>query len=470
MRIIDAKCNISLPLGRLGENEYTCIRFDVTKWLSEMPTAVIALYNQRPQDADAYPVDGISVRDGIVTWTVTSAELTQVGKGRCELVAIENEVVAKSAFYDTVIFDALGGDGDAPEPWVSWQQTFAQMKADAEAAAQSAEGAVEHYPRITDGIWQVWDVQTGAFVSTGVHAQGEKGDKGDKGDGYSLSFGEYTIIFHCDANGNIKAGDVYYPFAAYKGDTEIKCAAVKSGGTDIPRSSTMIISSVIGMSSIEIEWPDLAYDELRRESGSITFAFTYDGITARRSVRWVKVYDGSKGDKGDTGIQGIRGDKGDDALCVYLENPTVNIPCDADGNTKPSNQIVPVCYTAFRGSERIAASSEFAGYTYMNPKQLSPNEIYGFEINPATATQHGTIGFRFTEGVNPFGTLQSEMLTQYIDITVEGSEMALPLQFVRVRDGEKGDTGENYILTEHDKEEIAEIVLDNFPVAEEASF
>lgn len=345
MRIIDAKCNISLPLGRLGENEYTSIRFDVTKWLTEMPTAVIALYNQRPQDAEAYPVDGISVRDGIVTWTVTSAELTQVGNGRCELVAIENEVVAKSAFYDTVIFDALGGDGDAPEPWVSWQQTFAQMKADAEAAAQSAEEAVEHYPRITDGVWQVWDVQTGAWVSTGVHAQGEQGPKGDKGD---------------------------------------------------------------------------------------------------------------------------------DALCVYLENPTVNIPCDADGNTKPSNQIVPVCYTAFRGGERISASSEFAGYTYMNPKQMSPNEIYGFEINPATATQHGTIGFRFTEGVSPFWTVhQSDMLTLYIGITVEGIEMSLPLQFVRVRDGEqgeKGDTGENYILTEHDKEEIAEIVLDNFPVAEEASF
>ena len=331
MRIIDAKCNISLPLGRLGENEYTCIRFDVSKWLTEMPTAVIALYNQRPQDAEAYPVDGISVRDGIVTWTVTSAELTQVGNGRCELVAIENEVVAKSAFYDTVIFDALGGNGEAPEPWVSWQQTFAQMKADAEAAAQSAEEAVEHYPRITEGIWQVWDAQTGAWVSTGVHAQG---------------------------------------------------------------------------------------------------------------------------------------DKGDDALCVYLENPTVNIPCDADGLTKPSNQVAPVCYTAFRGSARIAASSEFAGYTYANPKQMSPNEIYGFEINPATATQHGTIGFRFTEGVSPFGTLQSDMLTQNIGITVEGSEMSLPLQFVCVRDGEQGDTGaqgpkgDTYELTESDRQEIGHMYDD----------
>jgi len=315
MRIFDAKCNISIPLGRLGENEYTSVRFDVSKWLSEMPTAVIALYNQRPQDAEAYPVDGISVRDGIVTWTVTSAELTQVGKGRCELVAIENEVVAKSAIYDTVIFDALGGNGEAPEPWVSWQQTFAQMKADAEAAAQSAEEAVEHYPRITEGIWQVWDVQTGAWVSTGVHAQGEKGDKG------------------------------------------------------------------------------------------------YD------------------------------------ALCVYLENPTVAIPCDADGLTKPLNQIVAVGYAAFHGGKRIAASSEFAGYTYMNPKQVLPYEIYGFEISPATATSSGVIGFRITEGVNPFGVVEAEIANPSIGITVEGSTMGLPLQFVRVRDGEDAEIPTDRIAT-----------------------
>lgn len=173
MRIIDAKCNIVLPLGRLGENEYTEIRFDVSGWLAELPAATIGLYNQRPQDADAYPVDGITVEDGIVTWTITSAELAQVGKGRCELVAIENSVVAKSAIYNTIIFDALDGSGEAPDPWDSWQETFVQLKAEAVAAAQDAETAAEHYPRIVNGIWQVWDVQTGAWVSTGVEARGE---------------------------------------------------------------------------------------------------------------------------------------------------------------------------------------------------------------------------------------------------------------------------------------------------------
>ena len=173
MKTVTATPSLVLPLGRMGENEYTKIKFDVSGWLAELPAATIGLYNQRPQDADAYPVDGITVENGIVTWTITSAELAQVGKGRCELVAIENNVVAKSAIFNTVIFDALDGSGDTPDPWDSWQQTFVQLKAEAVQAAQDAEEAVEHYPRIVNGIWQVWDVQTGAWVSTGVEARGE---------------------------------------------------------------------------------------------------------------------------------------------------------------------------------------------------------------------------------------------------------------------------------------------------------
>ena len=181
MKQITATPSLVLPLGRMGENEYTKIQFDVSGWLNELPAATIGLYNQRPQDADAYPVDGITVEDGIATWTITSAELAQVGKGRCELVAIEDNVVAKSAIYNTIIFDALDGSGDAPSPWDSWQETFVQLKAEAVAAAQDAETAAEHYPRIVNGIWQVWDVQTEGWVSTGVHATGADGQDGADG-------------------------------------------------------------------------------------------------------------------------------------------------------------------------------------------------------------------------------------------------------------------------------------------------
>lgn len=181
MKIIDAKQCTAIALGRLGENEYTVVRFDVSAWLEELPGAVIGLYNQRPGDA-AYPVAGITVDGGIATWTVTSAELTQTGEGRCELVAIAGEVVAKSAIFRTIVFDALDGSGEAPEPWADWQQQFITLKGEAEQAADRAEEAVEHYPRIVDGVWEVWDAQTGVYVSTGVQAQGPQGVPGEQGE------------------------------------------------------------------------------------------------------------------------------------------------------------------------------------------------------------------------------------------------------------------------------------------------
>lgn len=175
MRIINAKECAVVALGRLGENEYTVVRFDVSAWLSEYPEAVIGLYNQRPGDTEAYPVAGITVGGGIATWTVTSAELTQTGEGKCELVAIAGEVVAKSAIFRTMVFDALDGSGEAPEPWEEWQQQLIILKNEAEQAADRAEEAAEHYPRIVDGIWEVWDAQAGVYVSTGVQALGVNG-------------------------------------------------------------------------------------------------------------------------------------------------------------------------------------------------------------------------------------------------------------------------------------------------------
>jgi hypothetical protein len=175
MKTIDAKQCTAIALGRLGENEYTVVRFDVSAWLEEIPGAVIGLYNQRPGDAAAYPVAGITVDGGIATWTVTSAELTQTGQGKCELVAIAGEVVAKSAIFNTIIFDALDGSGEAPEPWEEWQQQLIILKNEAEQAADRAEEAVEHYPRIVDGVWEVWDAQAGVYVSTGVQALGVDG-------------------------------------------------------------------------------------------------------------------------------------------------------------------------------------------------------------------------------------------------------------------------------------------------------
>ena len=281
MRIIDAKQCTAIALGRLGENDYTVVRFDVTAWLEEVPGAVIGLYNQRPGDADAYPIAEIAVEDGVATWTVTSAELTKTGEGRCELVAIAGEVVAKSAIFRTIVFDALDGSGEAPEPWEEWQQQFIILKGEAEQAADRAEEAVEHYPRIVDGVWEVWDAQEGAFVSAGVQAQGPQGIQGPQGDtgeqGPQGIQGEQGIQGPKGDKGD-------------KGDT----------GSQGPKGDT----GATGPAGPKGDKGDTGAQGPQGETGAT-------GAT------------GPQGTKGDTGAQGPKGDPGDDYILTAADKAEI---------------------------------------------------------------------------------------------------------------------------------------------------
>ena len=173
----------TIALGRLGENNYTRILFDVSGWLADYPSASIGLLNVRPGQTTAYPVspENLSLSGGVLHWTVTNSDLSAKGTGRCELVAYQGNTIMKSAIFKTMCMEALDGGATPPEPWESWQSFFQALADNAAQSASDAEAAAEHYPRIVDGAWEVWDVQASVYVSTGVQAQGPKGDKGDTG-------------------------------------------------------------------------------------------------------------------------------------------------------------------------------------------------------------------------------------------------------------------------------------------------
>lgn len=173
----------TIALGRLGENNYTRILFDVSGWLADYPSASIGLLNVRPGQTTAYPVspENLSLSDGVLYWTVTNSDLSAKGTGRCELVAYQGNTIMKSAIFKTMCLEALDGGATPPEPWESLQSFFQALADNAAQSASDAEAAVEHYPRIVDGVWEVWDAQTGAFVSTGVQAQGPQGEPGEQG-------------------------------------------------------------------------------------------------------------------------------------------------------------------------------------------------------------------------------------------------------------------------------------------------
>ena len=64
------------------------------------------------------------------------------------------------------------GEPDDYTPTPSEQTAIEAAITALNSAVDAAGAAIEHYPRIVGGIWQVWDVTNGAWVSTGVGATG----------------------------------------------------------------------------------------------------------------------------------------------------------------------------------------------------------------------------------------------------------------------------------------------------------
>lgn len=139
-----------IEIGRLGENEHRMFCFPETKEIVKMyPNAVITLLHKRPSDPDAYPVspEYVTIEDGMVCWLVQSGDLAEEGRGQCEIIFVQNNVVAKDIIRETQILPALDGSGTPPDPWESWQTDITRIAGeiaqDRSATEQAAEDAAE---------------------------------------------------------------------------------------------------------------------------------------------------------------------------------------------------------------------------------------------------------------------------------------------------------------------------------------
>ena len=124
-----------IDLGRLGENQHRRVVFDVSGYIKQYPDATFTVLNQLPGEATAYPVPSVTHDGDNVYWAVTNADLAKAGNGRCELLVMQGEVVAKSVIYLTRVGEALDGAGEVPDQWESWQTVFAGLKDETVAAA-----------------------------------------------------------------------------------------------------------------------------------------------------------------------------------------------------------------------------------------------------------------------------------------------------------------------------------------------
>ena len=156
--IIDAVKGKPIRLGRLGENEARIVKFDVSNVLSEHPNAVFAILNELPDATSAYPVAvaNFTVSGTDLFWTLTNADVSKEGLGRCELFVYDDNVICKSYIYNTIVETALDGNGEPPEPWESWVDEVleaANLLENANATAVSLQYNEEATASYSDGTF-----------------------------------------------------------------------------------------------------------------------------------------------------------------------------------------------------------------------------------------------------------------------------------------------------------------------------
>lgn len=118
---VNIKEQDSIFLGYQGEDGSNIISFDVTDWIEEYGSSgTFTLLNKRPFDEeDAYPCTVI-LSGNTVLWTVYSADVQYVGKGRAQLTLAINGKIAKTKVFNTYVRESLDQTANPPEPWQGW--------------------------------------------------------------------------------------------------------------------------------------------------------------------------------------------------------------------------------------------------------------------------------------------------------------------------------------------------------------
>lgn len=159
-----------LPLGIAGESNSRVIRVDVRDWLEEWPGAAVNVIVCRPGEDEYYPAS-TEVKDGILTWKISRADVQIPGRGVAQFVLTDsNDVELRSRVVETMIACSIRGtQGSAPDPATGWVHEVLQ-------AAKDAAQAVDKMPIIGENKnWWIWNSTLGEFVDSGVLAEGRDG-------------------------------------------------------------------------------------------------------------------------------------------------------------------------------------------------------------------------------------------------------------------------------------------------------
>lgn len=191
MKIID----VSRPpkeiwLGRDGENNWRPIAFECASWLTKHPSGIITVWMEA--NGNKFPLS-VSMDGTKAVWYPQQEELF-LGGSRIEVSIQSGENVGTSAIIECRVDESLIGNGEHPAqtapPWT------VQVVTDVTAQADRAEAAVEHYPRIQNDTWWVWDAAIGDWRDTGVSSDGKSAYEAAVAHGYPGTETEWLASLH----------------------------------------------------------------------------------------------------------------------------------------------------------------------------------------------------------------------------------------------------------------------------------
>lgn len=135
-----------LELGFVGENESREIQIDMSEWLERWPDGKIAVDVLKPGRKEYYLAD-TTVEDGILTWTVSYADVAAAGRGMAQISIYDfgTRRVYKSRTVETIIKASadMEEDLEAPHPMDTWVARAVEAKEKAMEAEEEAESWAE---------------------------------------------------------------------------------------------------------------------------------------------------------------------------------------------------------------------------------------------------------------------------------------------------------------------------------------
>lgn len=204
--IVNARRGEPICLGYETENDVEAVVFDKTAWIEAYGPGTFEFVHKRRQDSSALPV-AVDVSGGVVTWTITAADVAYRGAGEAQLRYYNAAGQIKaSEIYRTQVSRSLVSDPDVPSPLEGWVEEVLKAAAGIQNMQVDAETNLPGSPAT---VVKTVNPETGVVTLTFGIPEGIQGETGRGIASVSVTQTGEWIVTYTDGTSVTVGHDVY---------------------------------------------------------------------------------------------------------------------------------------------------------------------------------------------------------------------------------------------------------------------